>query len=164
MDKATFEKLKELLICGICRDPIINGISLDPCQHLFCSYCFFTSKRALCPLCNVNVIHTHNCSRPFINSLSELVFGEDYRESAMSKLKTQFEANIKNQIIATLPVRNLPVRQANIIINPSPVGLRINFSKLCNNYVIFGLIFIIMSLLMIINGVYLNRINNKLSL
>ena len=166
MDESTFRKLKELLMCAICYDPIVNGISLDPCQHLFCSYCFFTSKRPLCPLCNVQVTQTHNCSRLFMNNLSELTFGPDYRESAMSKLKAQYEENMKKSIIATLPVIRNP--SPLVIQNPQPLMRQPNiinsFPKLWNNYVILGSLLILMAIFMIINSVYLSRINEKLSL
>lgn len=148
------DKIKELLICGICQEPLANAVNLDPCHHLFCSYCLISAKRSLCPLCNSRIINIHSCSKVFMNNITEIAFGNEYRDSVTSKLKFEYENTLKREITASLPV-DPPTQVVRYVQAPPMPGNK------WASYMVIGLLLMFMSLI-ILNLFYLVNLNSGL--
>jgi len=148
------EKLKKLLTCSICKDPLVNAVNLEPCHHIFCSYCLLEAKTASCPLCRANIVNIHSCSKVFMREMVEIVFENEYVEAVSYKLKCNYENSIKREILA-----NLPKPQVNTIIRQIPVHSP-NTNSNTASYIIIGIFSLLISL-MLINTFFLQNISKS---
>ena len=84
----TVEQFKIQLTCQICKEPLFNPAILDPCGHVFCEYCVIglypdnchAWSIQSCPMCRTSVKQVIFGKFLFLNQLSEIVFGEEYKK------------------------------------------------------------------------------------
>jgi hypothetical protein len=173
-------KIKELLTCPICHEALVNPVNLEPCHHIFCSYCLFNSKRTSCPLCSSHINTIHACSKIFMNNITELIFEEEYKDTFNYKLRCQYEKSLRDQIMNSInqnqreniqqvaPDINVAIRQqlnngAIIQYQQQMHPNRVYQVQKGLTYVIIGLFLIFIGLLLF-NAFNLNKISSKLDL
>lgn len=96
------EQLKAELTCEICREPLVNAVIFGDCGHLFCEYCITNQKQCqhghhMCPKCLTHKHSIHLKAR-VIDNLTQLVFGAEYREASLQKVKEEFRRSLREEI------------------------------------------------------------------
>lgn len=115
-EKLECSKIRNDLICGICRDIFLNPVTLI-CQHTYCRSCVKNINNKKCPMCDLAYFLPNNDNKTF-ESIIDTLFSEEYkqrqehhideetRKDLREKIREEIRTEIQNQVISELVHRD----------------------------------------------------------
>lgn len=111
-EKLESSKIRDDLICGICRDIFLNPVTLI-CQHTYCRTCIKSIDNKKCPMCDLAYFLPNNDNKTF-ESVIGILFPEEYKQRQQQfindetkkdlreKMREEIRKEIQNQVVSEL--------------------------------------------------------------
>jgi hypothetical protein len=99
--KAVLSKMRQVLICNICQNTLVNPVSYGQCCHLFCSECIKSHPGGICPasgcsaVAEVRTLKHHKRMDSITKSIAKIshILGDEIPDEMIRHLSVEDEEN-----------------------------------------------------------------------